>query len=215
MQWQPARATKRPRSGPQRRIRRRERPHWAEDPPALPTPRLRSSLQYRWVRPNDDRAVGPHHLQSITEFLRHAASINTVAHKLRLDEHDDLGALLGPCGGTEQISKDLDLVQARYSRLGLLPLLADQTSEQYGLSTGHGHGGVNASLRNGRSQGLLRRIDHIGDFLLDLQLDRSVRMYMRQDFQDDAGIAHLDGVDDWSICIGKNSSDAGRDGNLV
>jgi hypothetical protein len=120
--------------------------------------------------------------------------VNAVAHELRLDKHDDFRTLFVHRFGAGQVSEELNVIQSRNSLLCVLILLTDKTSEQHDLPTAHSYRGTDAPLRNGWSQGLLIRVDHVRDLLLDLQLDGPICMHVRQDFQDDAGIAHLDRV---------------------
>ena len=90
-------------------------------------------------------------------------------------------------------------IQDWYSPICFLHLLADETSEQHGLATRHRDRGMDAPLRNGWRQGCLIRVDDVRDLLLDLHLDRSIRIHVRQNLENYAGIAHLDRVDDRGV----------------
>ncbi len=74
---------------------------------------------------------------------------------------------------------------------------------------------MDAPLRNRRRQRRLIGIDDGGDLLIDLKLDRSVRVHVRQHLQDHAGIAHLDRIDQRRGRIGQDRGRTGRDRNLV
>src|SRR6266436_9853160 len=119
-------------------------------------------------------------MQFVSELLSHGARSDAVADQLRPDENDDLRARLGAVGVAEQIPQELDLAQSRYSGLRFLLSFADEAAEQNRLTAGHRHRGMDAPLRNRRRQRLLNGIDDGGYLLIDLKLERSVLVYVRQ-----------------------------------
>src|SRR6266478_951097 len=156
-----------------------------------------------------------HRMQLVSELFGHGARIDAVTDQLRPDENDDLRARLGAAGIAEQIPQELDVAQSGYSGLRFLIVFADEAAEENRLTARHRHRGMDAPLRNRRRQRLLIGIDDGGYLLIDLKLDRSVRVHVRQHLQDHAGIAHLDGIDRRRGRTVDEGGRAGRDRKLV
>src|SRR5215467_14768591 len=156
-----------------------------------------------------------HCMQLVSELFGHGARVDAVTDQLRPDENDDFRARLGAVGIAEQISYEFDVAQSGYSRLRSLIVFADEAAEQNGLTARHRHRGMNAPFRNRRRQRLLIGINDCGYLLIDLKLDRAVRVHVRQYLQDHAGIAHLDRIDQWRGRTGEDRGRAGRDRNFV
>src|SRR5215475_8513902 len=72
-----------------------------------------------------------HRLQLLAKLLGDRTGIDAVAHHLRPDEDDDLGALLGTGGAAEQVAEELDVANARKPGLDALIALADEAAKQH------------------------------------------------------------------------------------
>src|SRR5215831_1732385 len=80
----------------------------------------------RRLADRNNRIACAHQLEAIAELLGHMPRVHAVANELRLDEHDDFGALFFPRRVAEHVSDHRNLVQDRYPRFCFLRRITDK-----------------------------------------------------------------------------------------